>query len=423
MKIIHLESEEQLNLLLKENKFLVLDFYSTECPPCEKLAPLYEKMADLFNEVQFVKVFRQEYRQLAESLEVSASPSVLFFKEGEVQAKRLVGYIEEADLFNWLQTNTDNLGTLPQEKEVETYDLAVIGNGPAGMSAAVYAARYKVHQILIGDLPGGLMTSSHKICNYPPETEISGFDLTQKMAKHVDDLGVPQKLARVDEIKHLENLYHLKLSNGETVRAKTILLATGTKHRHLGLASEEALVGRGVSYCATCDGMFYANKTVAVIGGSDSANTAALYLSQVATKVYQIYRGEKLRGEVAWIDQIKANRKIEVLYNTQVTEILGEQKVSGLKIDKPYQEKTELTLDGIFVEVGSEPEQALIQQLGLETDESGYIKTNPNQSTSLEGVWAAGDITTNSDYFKQIVTAESEGAVAAASIYKYLQVN
>lgn len=421
MKIINLEKSEQLAELLKKHEFLVLDFYSDECPPCEKLAPIYEKMAELFPDTLFVKAFRQENRPLAESLGVSGSPTVLFFKNGEVQEPRLSGYIEENDLLNILQSLTGETGQKNQEQDFQEFDLAIIGNGPAGLSAAVYAARYKMNQVLIGDLPGGLMTSSHKICNYPSETEISGFDLSMKMASHVKALEVPEKFARVDSVTAQDNYYFLSLSNGEKVKAKTILLATGTKHRHLGLANEQALTGKGVSYCATCDGMFYANKTVAVIGGSDSANTAALYLAQVATKVYQIYRGDNLRGEVAWIDQIKANPKISVLYNTQVAEILGEQKVSGVKITKPFEGQEELALDGIFVEVGADPDQTLISQLNLAVDNGGYIKTEPNQKTSLAGVWAAGDITTNSDYFKQIITACSEGSVAAQDIFKYLQ--
>jgi thioredoxin reductase (NADPH) len=423
MKITHLENSEQFAQLKETNEFLVLDFYSDECPPCEKLAPIYEKMADLFGSVLFVKAFRQENRALAESLAVSGSPTVLFFKKGELQEERLSGYIEEKDFLDTLEKLTGNKISEKEEQKFQEFDLAIIGNGPAGLSAAVYAARYKVNQVLIGDLPGGLMTSSHKICNYPSETEISGFDLSMKMANHVKDLEVPEKFARVDSITIQEDRYLLSLSNGEKVKAKTILLATGTKHRHLGLANEQALTGRGVSYCATCDGMFYANKTVAVIGGSDSANTAALYLAQVATKVYQIYRGENLRGEVAWIDQIKANPKISVIYNTQVTEILGEQKVSGVKINKPFDGQEELSLDGIFIEVGADPDQTLISQLGLEVDKGGYIKTESNQKTSLAGVWAAGDITTNSDYFKQIITACSEGSVAAQDIFKYLQSN
>jgi thioredoxin reductase (NADPH) len=418
MEITYLKKSEDFTALKETNQFIVLDFFSDECPPCEKLAPIYEKMAEKFPSILFVKAFRQENRALAESFGISGSPTVIFFKDGVKLDYQLSGYIEESELLNILQTISGKTAEVKEDQSVETYDLCIVGNGPAGLSAAVYAARYKVNQVLVGDLPGGLMTSSHKICNYPSETEISGFDLTMKMTEHVKALEVPEKFARVDIMKEENGFYYLTLSNKEIIKAKAVLLATGTKHRHLGLPNEAALTGRGVSYCATCDAMFFANKTVAVIGGSDSANTASLYLAQVASKVYQIYRGEKLRGEVAWIDQIKTNPKITVLYNSQVKEIIGDKKVTGIKTAE-----TELEVDGIFIEVGADPDQTLISQLTLETDEAGYIRTKPNQSTSRKGIWAAGDITTNSDYFKQIITACSEGSVAAQDIFKYLQTN
>jgi thioredoxin reductase (NADPH) len=167
--------------------------------------------------------------------------------------------------------------------------------------------------------------------------------------------------------------------------------------------------------------MFYRNKTVAVVGGSDSANTAALYLAEVATKVYQIYRGNALRGETAWIDQIKKNPKIELVLNTNITEFVGEKSLEAIKIDRTYNDQSELKIDGLFIEIGSDPDLKLMQQLGLQTSDKGYIVTQPDQTTSRPGIWAAGDITTNSNQFRQIVTACSEGAIAAESIFKHLQ--
>jgi thioredoxin reductase (NADPH) len=420
MKIVHLKSVAEFETLKQTWPTMALDFYSDECPPCEKLAPIYEKMAEVFPSVLFVKAFRQENRDLAKSLDVSGSPALLFFKDGKLLESRLSGDIEESDLKNILQSlsseNNSDLNT-ETKSEIQKYDLAIIGNGPAGLTAAIYGARYKINQILIGDLPGGLMTSSHKICNFPSEIEISGSDLAQKMHDQVTALEVPQKNTRINSINQVDEIYNLILSNGENIQAKAILLATGTKHRHLDLPNEKSLVGRGVSYCATCDAMFYVDKVVAVIGGSDSANTAALHLAKFAKQVYQIYRGTSLRGETAWVDQVKANPKITVLYNTQVLEILGDKKVSGLKLSNG----TELELDGVFVEIGSAPDTTLFDQLSLNMTEGDYIITQANQMTSRDGVWAAGDITTNSDSFQQIITACSEGAVAAQSIFKYLQ--
>ncbi|MEI6835448.1 MAG: FAD-dependent oxidoreductase [Candidatus Falkowbacteria bacterium] len=423
MNISYLKSTDEFEELKKTNSFLVLDFYSQDCPPCERLAPLYEKMAQSFPEVKFVKIFRQEHRVLAESLGVSGSPTLLFFKDNLLLEARLSGYIEEAEFTAVLEkmTGTKGFGSNQAEFTTDFYDLCIIGNGPAGLTAAVYGTRYKINQILVGDLPGGLMTSSHKICNFPSELEISGSDLTKKMFDQVTALEVPQKFARVDSIKKTGDLYNLILSDGEIIKAKTILLATGTKHRHLNLENEKALTGRGVSYCATCDAMFFADKVVAVIGGSDSANTAALHLAQIAKHVYQIYRGDKLRGEVVWIDQIKDNSKIEVIYGAQVTEIIGDKKVTGLKLSQQGGGEKEIEVDGVFVEIGSEPETTLIEELSLETAAGNFIITKADQSTSQAGVWAAGDITTNSNYFQQIITACSEGAIAIDGIFKYLQ--
>ncbi len=423
MNITHLESDEELDSLKANNSLLVLDFFSDECPPCEKLAPIYEKMAKIFPSVKFVKIFRQQHRELAASLDVNGSPTVLFFESGRLIAERLSGDIEENELKSVLErlSGEKSVEFKNADKENNQFDLCIIGNGPAGMTAAVYAARYKINQVLIGALPGGLMTSSHKICNFPSEIEISGLELSQKMADQVKALEVPHKIGSVFKISQTDKIYNISLSSGEVIKAKTILLATGTKHRHLGLPNEKTLTGRGISYCATCDAMFYKDKTVAVVGGSDSANTAALYLAQIANKVYQVYRGDSLRGETAWIEQVISNKKITVIYNTTVAELLGKEKLTGIKLDKPFAGENILNLDGLFVEVGSEPDSDLIDQLSLAKDKGNYIITKENQATSQEGVWAAGDITTNSNSFRQIITACSEGAIAAEDIFKYLQ--
>ena len=303
---------------------------------------------------------------------------------------------------------------------MKNVDLCIIGNGPAGLTAAIYAARYGINQVLVGDLLGGLMTSSHKICNYPSEKEISGINLSQKMADQVNSLSVPQITAQVKSISKIDKGYQLDLSNGENVIAKTILLSTGTKHRHLNLPREKELTGKGISYCATCDGMFYKNKVVAVVGGSDSANTSSLYLSQVADIVYQIYRKEALRGETAWINQIKNNKKIKVIYNNEVVGLIGEEKLSAIELKNEFEGNTKIEIDGLFIEIGSEPDLDLSKQLNLEIDKSGYIVTNSDQTTNQEGIWAAGDITTNSNSFRQIITACAEGAIGAENIFKFL---
>lgn len=301
------------------------------------------------------------------------------------------------------------------------YDLIIIGVGPAGYSASIYASRYKINHIIIGETPGGLATTAHKICNFPSEIEISGLDLMEKMKKNVEHYETQIINDKVINIEKVEDFFKIKTQNEKEYEAKIILLAIGTKHRKLGLKNESQFVGKGVSYCATCDAMFFKDKTVVVVGGANSAMTASLYLADVAKKVYQIYRGDKLKGEKMWQDQISKNEKIEVIYNTNIDEIIGEKKVQSIKLDKEYNGSKEINVDGIFIEVGSEPDYGLIEQLNIETNENGFIKIKSDQSTNIEGIYAAGDITNGSDNFRQIITACSEGSIAANSIYKYLQ--
>ncbi len=197
-------------------------------------------------------------------------------------------------------------------------------------------------------------------------------------------------------------------------------MATGTRHRHLGVPGEKELAGRGVSYCATCDGHFFRDKVVAVVGGSNSAAAAAVHLANLAKMVYIIYRGEQLRAESYWQQLIAAAPNIKVYYQSQVLAIQGKERVEQIKILRNQQEES-LALDGIFVEIGLEPNTDLARQLQLELDEEGYIKIKPDGSTSCAGVWAAGDITTGSNKLKQIITAAAEGAIAAQGAFEYLK--
>ncbi len=301
------------------------------------------------------------------------------------------------------------------------YDLIIIGAGPAGLSASIYASRFGIKHLVVGSLMGGLISETHLIDNYPGVEDASGFDFSQKLVHHVKKYGAEIMPVMVRKINKKADRFELALDGGKKMEAKSILLATGTKRRKLGAKGEEEFSGKGVSYCATCDGFFYKDKTAAVVGGSDSAAGAALYLAEIAQKVYLIYRKDKLRAESHWINLIEKNEKIEVIFNTNVTEISGEGKVEKVRLDTPYKNQNELKLDGVFIEVGSDPTVDFAKDLGLAIDEGGFIKINKDASTSLAGVWAAGDITDGSDKFRQVITAASEGAIAARSISNYLK--
>ena len=306
-------------------------------------------------------------------------------------------------------------------QEDKTYPLVIIGAGPAGLAASIYAARYGVENLVIGSLLGGQISETHLIDNYPGIEDVSGFEFAQKMGHHAQKYGTEIRAAKVTEIIKSEKGFEIKLEGNKKVTCKTILLATGTKRRKLGIPGEEEFAGKGVSACATCDGFFYKNKIVAVVGGSDSAAGAVVYLADIAAKVFLIYRKANLRCEPYWCRLIDKNPKIEVIYSTNVIEIAGDAKVSQLKLDKAWQEKDCLAVDGLFIEAGSDPNIDFAKNLEVAVDDGGYVKVKSDCATSVAGVWAAGDITDGSDKFRQVITAAAEGAIAARSIFNYLK--
>jgi len=300
------------------------------------------------------------------------------------------------------------------------YDIAIIGSGPAGLTASIYASRYKLSNIIFGKVLGGEITGAHKVCNFPGFTDISGVDLGMKMYEHAKSLGGQYTAESIKDIKKENNMFVLISETGKEYLSKTVIIATGTNRNKLNLPNEKYYLGKGLSYCCTCDGMFFKNKIVAVIGGSSAATMAASMLSDIAKKVYIIYRGTQLRGDKTWIDDVLDRKNVEIIYTTVVTALEGKDKLERIKLSKPYNDSEYLDVDGIFVEIGSEPSIDIPSKLGVELDEKGFIKVLANQSTNINGVWAAGDCTNSMDNFKQVVVACAQGAVASNSIYSYL---
>ncbi len=293
----------------------------------------------------------------------------------------------------------------------EFYDVVIVGAGPAGLTAGVYAARYKLKTLIIGELPGGLISEAYEVCDFPTYEKILGMELSNKMIDQVKKNGVEIKPERVESIEKENDLFKIK-TYSEEYQAKKVILAIGTERRKLNALGEIKFIGKGVSYCATCDAPFYKGKVVAVVGGSDASLTAALLLAEYAKKVYIIYRRDKFfRAMPAWIEQVRKNKKIEPIFKANIKEIYGKEFVEGVKLDT----LKDLKLDGVFIEIGSVPEKKLSEKLGLKT-EDGYVVVNKRQETNIKGIYAAGDITNNP--LKQAVTACGEGAVAASSVFE-----
>ncbi len=295
------------------------------------------------------------------------------------------------------------------------YDLIIIGGGPAGLTAAIYAARYKIDFVVLSAEEGGLAATAHKICNFPSHKEISGMELMQRIKQQVEDLGGVILDENATGVKEEGAGFVVTTGKNVAHTSKKLIIATGTKRKKLNIPGEKEFYGRGVSYCATCDAGFFRDKVVAVIGGSDAALTAALLLSEFAKEVFIIYRKEKFfRGDRMWIEAVEKNNKIKTMFSETVEEIKGDKFVSQIVLGSGKS----LGIDGVFIEIGSEPSSLIFKNLNLKLNEKGYIVTDKTQKTNHKGVYAAGDITDNA--LKQIVTAAGEGAVAAFSAYKEL---
>lgn len=304
------------------------------------------------------------------------------------------------------------------EKMEKQYDVVIIGAGPAGLSAAIYAERAKLKTIVIEKegMSGGQVLTTYEVDNYPGIPGIDGFELGTKFREHAERLDAQFTEDQVVSVESDGN-GHLVVCENESYKTRTVLIATGASHRKLGVPGEERLTGSGVSYCATCDGAFFKNKVTAVIGGGDVALEDAIFLARMCKKVYLIHRRDELRGAKSLRDKLFSLENVEVIWDTVVEEIQGETRVESLKLKQVNTQKnTELEVDGVFVAVGIIPNSQAFD--GLVEMEHGYIQAGEDCETSVSGIFAAGDVRTKS--LRQIVTAVSDGANAITSIEKYL---
>lgn len=301
----------------------------------------------------------------------------------------------------------------------EIYDIAILGAGPAGISAAIYAARARLNTLWLDKqfVAGGQILNTYEVDNYPGMPGISGLNLGEAMAAHAEKLGIAPVREKVLAIEDQGREKLIRTKKHE-YRAKTVILAYGAEHRKLGISGEEELGGMGVSYCATCDGAFFKDKTTVVVGGGNAAVEDAIFLSRMCKKVYLVHRRQELRAEKILQDRLFACENAEMVWDSEAVRIEGSDMVTGLAVrNVKTGEERRIDADGVFIAVGIVPDTDMLKDLA-DLDESGYVKAGEDCVTSCEGVFAAGDIRTKK--LRQVVTAVADGANAVTSAEQYL---
>lgn len=299
------------------------------------------------------------------------------------------------------------------------YDVIIIGSGPAGLSAAIYGQRARLNTLVLEKQPlsGGQILDTYEVDNYPGLPGMNGFDLGMKLREHADTMGASFVQNGVTKVEKAEEGFRV-YTNKDTYDTRTVVFATGASHRKLMAPGEERLAGRGVSYCATCDGAFFRDEVTAVVGGGDVALGDALFLARACKKVYLIHRRDQLRGAGILQEQVKKAENIEIIWDTQVEEILGEEQVEKIRLyNKKEDSRRELPVDGVFVAVGIIPNSQLAEGL-VSLDAGGYIVAGEDGRTSLDGVFAAGDVRTKQ--LRQVITAAADGANVITSVEHFL---
>lgn len=297
------------------------------------------------------------------------------------------------------------------------YDLIIVWAGSAGYPAGMYASRYKIKNLIIGAMPGGALATSHKVENYPGTISAPGKEIMDWFKEHAVSSGSEILTEIVESISKHEDHFHIKTTAGKEFKAKKVIIATGNNHRHLWAKWENEFLGRWVSYCATCDGMFFRGRDIVLVGWGNTALTEALYLSDICNKVYLVHRSDTFRAENIWVEQARKKENIEFVLKEEVEEIKWDfMWVNEILLKSGKSLKAEW----IFVAVGTLPNTAVVDSLNPTKDSEGCLVVDARQETSIPGLYAAGDVTTNSNKFKQTIMSAAEGCLAANSVHEDL---
>ena len=420
-KILHINSADFENVVLKSDIPVIVDFYSEECAPCEVLAPIYEKMAEKYGDhIKFVKIMRQANREFAKSINVSSSPTVLFYKDGKEVGVRLNGFMNKPQVRKAIE---DILGdVIPKEdiKRVEC-DILILGAGAAGLSAAIYAARAKMDTLVIDEsVPGGQTASTYHVANYPGTPGVvRGKEIIQNMREQVKSFG-----ARIDDLKEISEVkltgkIKYVLTEDTEYFAKAVIIASGARPRALPADGADEFKGRGVHYCATCDGSMYQDRKIVVVGGGNSAVEEAVFLTKYASHVTIIHQFDNFQSSKTAQEEAFNNPKIDIIWDSEVRKVNGHgHALTSVVIENlKTKELSEIPTEGAFVYIGTEPMSKMYTNQ-VELDNWGYIVASEDTRTNVKGVFAAGDIRTKP--IRQVVTAASDGAVAGIMAERYV---
>ncbi len=399
---------------------VIVDFYSTECPPCEALAPKLDGLQELFgDEVKFVKIYRQGNRDLADQLFVKSSPTLLFYEDGKEVCGRLSGGVKRSEILREIKHLVEPSAFKAIingiEPTITETDVAILGAGPGGLTAGLYLCQARINTTLIDiALPGGNVSTTHMVSNYPGFIDPQpGYLLSHNMSEQTKKCGTSYKVA-VDVTKVDLEKKEIVIDELETIRAKKIIIATGTSPNRIGIPGEMEYKGNGISYCATCDAKYFVDKEVVVIGGGNSAIEEAEFIAKFASKITIVHQFDKLQANKIAQEKAFANPKISFMleHEPRAFKKSGDKMVVEVEDLKTKELKT-LTTDGIFVFIGLKPNLELFKNK-LELDQWGYIKTDEDKRTNIDDVYAVGDVT--SKKYRQITTAIADGTIAAISI-------
>ncbi|MDX1358360.1 MAG: thioredoxin-disulfide reductase, partial [Clostridia bacterium] len=404
----------------KEGKPAVVMFRSEKCPPCDVFEPIFKKYADAFDEnINFFLMDIADVPAVADKLQIRSMPTLVFIQNREESCARLSGYIEPLDLKDRIQNVLG--GTCPKcTREKLCADVLILGAGPAGLSAAIYTARSKLYTIVIDrSFPGGQVSTSYTIENYAGTGGvIEGPVLMEKMVAQAKSFGA--EIVELKEITGMNLLGEVKHVETEDVDyyAKLVIIATGAQPKHLPVEGEEDFRGRGLHYCATCDGALYQDAEIIVVGGGESAVEESLNLIKFASKITILVRRDKFTATKAMQEELLKNPNINVLWNTEITGLTGDMFLEKVLLKNNKTGKTsEMPIEGVFIFIGMIPRTELLKDV-IQTDDFGYIITDENMATNVPGVYAAGDV--RKKPVKQIANAVGDGAVAAIFAEKYI---